>query len=390
MVFAYPDLTKFSAGCHSAGYERAALALGRLDGMLALAPPPVLSQFAHRLVDAMVVHALRSEQHAFTAARYARWRAGLDTLALEAPVGLMSPRLLAQAVLTALAANPFAPIAAAARDGQSALRAIADGVSDDQRAATEAAIAAGRALASSACARQTSDLAALAVAAANDFHFAPRERLRTRLELGPFARAVERRAEPSPLWAIDLALGEAFTQDLGAVRCLPFPGAFPLAALRDDLEPEERHEALASSIETAAQALAKMLDDTVTQLRSLGDRLPKLRRTSRVPELAALLLAVGPLSSHQIVRVLAASRLGVSDMLGKLAEAKVLSKERINGTYLHSIVLDAADKAARSAQTTRLPFSRAALDEFDAAMAAADAVLARSGRETGETDDLDD
>ena len=77
-------------------------------------------------------------------------------------------------------------------------------------------------------------------------------------------------------------------------------------------------------------------------------------------------------------------------MLGKLAEAKVLSKERINGTYLHSIVLDAADKAARSAQTTRLPFSRAALDEFDAAMAAADAVLARSGSKAGETDGLDD
>jgi len=384
-----PILTKFAAGHHSAGYERAALALGRLAGMLALAPAPVLSQFAHRLVDAMVLHTLRSEHHAFTSARYAHWRAGLDTLALEAPLEARSPRILAQAVLMALATSSFAPIAAAARAAQAALRAIPDGASDDERAATEGIVAAGRALASSACARHPSDLVRLAVAAANDLHFAPRERLRTRLELGAFARVIERRADPSPVWAIDLALGEAFTDDLGAVRFLPFPGALPLAGLRNDLEPEERHEVLASAIETAAQALTKLLDETLVQLRTLEDRLPKLRSTSRAPELAGLLLAVGPLSSHQIQRVLAASRLGVRDMLGKLAGAKVLRKERINGTYLYSIALDFPEKNARGAQTTPLPFSKATLDEFDAAIAAADAVLARSGWDQRDIDDCD-
>ena len=377
--FDEPILNKFATGHYSAGYERAALALGRLTGMLALAPAPVLSQFAHRLVDVMVRHALRSEHHAFTPGRYAHWRAGLDTLTLEAPMGARSPRLLAQAVLMALAANPFAPIAAAARAAQAALRAVPDGVSDDERAATEATVAAGRALASSVCARHPSDLVRLAVAAANDPHFAPRERLRTRLELGAFARVVERRAEPSPIWAIDLALGEAFTDDLGAVRFLPFPGALPLASLRSDLEPEERHEALASAIKTAAQALTKLLDETLVQLRTLEDHLPKLRSTSRAPELAALLLAAGPLSSHQIERVLSASRLGVRDMLGKLAAAKVLSRDRINGTYLHSIALDAPYPTLNQTQAATSPFSREALDEFDAAMAAADAALARSG-----------
>ena len=378
--FDEPILTKFATGHYSAGYERAALALGRLTGMLALAPAPVLSQFAHRLVDVMVRHALRSEHHAFTPGRYAHWRAGLDTLALEAPMGARSPRLLAQAVLMALAANPFAPIAAAARAAQAALRAVPDGVSDDERAATEATVAAGRALASSVCARHPSDLVRLAVAAANDPHFAPRERLRTRLELGAFARVVERTAEPSPIWAIDLSLGGAFTDDLGALRFLPFPGALPLASLRSDLEPEERHDALASATETAAQALTKLLDETLVQHRMLVDHLPKLRSSSRAPELAALLLAVGPLSSRQIEHVLAASRLGVRDMLGKLAKAKLLSKERINGTYLHSIALDAPCPTVPQTQASPSPFSQEALDEFDAAMAAADAVLARSGR----------
>ncbi len=374
-----PILSNFGAGYYSASYERAALVLGRLSGMLALAPAPILLQFAHRLVDAMLVHALRSEHHAFTPARYAHWRAGLETLALEAPMGVRSPRLLAQAVLTALAGSRFAPIAAAAGAAQAALRAIPDSVSDDERAATEATVAAGRALASSACARHPSDLVRLAIAAANDPHFAPRERLRTRLELGAFARVVERRADPSPLWAIDLAFGEAFTDDLGAIGFLPFPGALPLAALRSDLEPEERHEALASAIETAAQALAKLLDESIAQLRTLEDHLPKLRSTSHVPELAALLVAAGPLSSHQIERILAASRLGVRDMLGKLAKAKILSRERINGTYLYSITLGGPYPTVRQDQAIPSPFSREALDEFDAAMAAADAVLARSG-----------
>ena len=383
-------LNKFAPGYHSAAYERAALALGRLAGMLALAPAPVISQFAHRVVNAMVLHTLRSERLAFTSARYAHWRAGLDILTLEATTGERSPRVLAQAVLAALANNSFSPIAAAARAAQTALRAIHDDVSDDERAATETAVATGRTLVSSVCARHPSDLAALAVAAANDPHFAPRERLQTRLDLGAFARVFERRADSSPVWAIELTLGEAFTDDLGAVRYLPFPGAFPLAALRGDLDPEDRHDALASAVETATQALITLLDETVLQLRTLEDRLPKVRNTSRVPDLAALLLAVGPLSSHQIERVLSASRLGVREMLGKLAEAKVLRKERINGTYLHDVILDAPKKTVRSAQTTPSPFTKAALDEFDAAMAAADAVLARSGWKADERNELND
>ena len=128
----------------------------------------------------------------------------------------------------------------------------------------------------------------------------------------------------------------------------------------------------------------------MVQLRTLQDHLPKLRSTSRVPELAALLLAVGPLSSHQIERVFSASRLGVRDMLGKLTAAKVLSRERVNGTFLHSIALDAPYPTVNQTQAAKSPFSREALDEFDAAMAAADAVLARS-RWTGpsEADDED-
>ncbi len=375
-----PALATFPHGSGFAGYEGAALVLGRLDGMLALAPPRVLALFAHRLVDAMVIHALRSEQHAFAAARYAQWRAGLDTLALEMPVAAASPRLLAQAVLTTLAANPLPPLAAAARAAQSMLRAVADSGTDDERVATEATIAAGRALACSVCARQPSDLAGLALAAANDSHFAPRERARSRLELRARARVVERRAEPSPLWAIDLALGAALGEDFGVVRRLPFPGALPLAALRGELEPEERHDALARGIEAAARAQAKLLADSDTQLRALGERLPSLRSSSRAPELAALLLAVGPLSSCQIMRVLGASRLGVRGMLDKLAEAQVLLKERVNGTFLYSAALNIPDIAGHSVQKSPMAFSKAALDEFDAAMAAADAVLARSGR----------
>lgn len=377
MRFDDPILEKFAAGHHSLGYERAALALGRLGGMLALAPAPVLSQFAHRLVDAMVRHALRSEHHAFTPARYAHWRAGLATLALEPPMEARAPRTLAQAVLMALARNRFAPIAAAASAAQATLCAASDGSSDDDRVATEATVLAAWDLAASTCAGHPSDLALLAAAAAKEPHFAPRERFRTPLDLGALVRVVERKADPSSIWAIDLALGEAFTDDFGAVRYLPFPGALPITALRQDLEPEERHDALASATETAAQALTDMLDESLVQHRMLEDRLPHLRSSSRVRELAALLLAVGPLSSRQIERVLGASRLGVRDMLGKLANAKLLSKEPINGTHLYSILVDGSLPAMRRTTAAPLIVNQDVIDEFDAAMASADAVLGR-------------
>ena len=53
------------------------------------------------------------------------------------------------------------------------------------------------------------------------------------------------------------------------------------------------------------------------------------------------------------------------DMLGKLAKAKLLSKERINGTYLHSIALDAPCPTVPQTQASPSPFSEEALDEFD-------------------------
>ncbi|MCX7283317.1 MAG: hypothetical protein NTX28_04595, partial [Novosphingobium sp.] len=84
---------------HAPPAPDALLALGRLDGALAMAQPATLRLFALRLLRDMLVTALRQEGHAFTDLRFHAWFAGAATLSDEPSHAARPPKALCEAIL---------------------------------------------------------------------------------------------------------------------------------------------------------------------------------------------------------------------------------------------------------------------------------------------------
>lgn len=391
---------------HGKAAPDALLALGRLDGALAMARPATLRLFAMRLLRDMLLTALRQEGHCFTDQRFHAWFAGVATLSDEPARMARPPRALCEAILTELAHSSCDHMAAAAMRFQAALLAPSDDLGSGHTATTAhqdagCVIAAAHdlleGLAPSPHPLEPHPLAALAQlhhAARAHVLFAPSERAVEPIAMASLRLTVERVGPPSPRWALELLWGEHWRK-AGLLACaLPFPGLIRLDALqggtRTDTqaypgEPCDTPTILAAGLRDVAQGLLARLTEADRIARRLEERQPGQRRSSRAPALLELLAGFGPIRSAQIERLLGVTRLGLRTMLGAVEAAGMLARTTISGVHLYAANPDMPVVRAAEEIGVSSTFSPAALGEFDAAMASIDALLARRGVNSEDT-----
>ena len=99
---------------HALAAPDALLALGRLDGALAMARSATLRLFALSLLRDTLITALRQEGHRFTDDRFHAWFAGVATLSDEPARTARPPRALCEAMLTELAHSSWNDLSEAA------------------------------------------------------------------------------------------------------------------------------------------------------------------------------------------------------------------------------------------------------------------------------------
>ena len=385
---------------------QAMLALGRLDGALALCPEAALRLFASRLLlRHTLIAALRQEGHTFTEQRFHAWFAGLATLADETPRLARSPRALCDAILTELGHSSWEPLASLALRMQPALLAPQDFFGEDAHEEALGVISDARQLLDTLAAQLSplplASLARLHLAVGRSVRFAPGERTSAPIPpvglgiglgggpmRGPMAGrplTIERAPSPSPRWAIELLFGQHW-RAAGIVRfALPWPGLIRLDALRHDPEdPDAAPIIRAAALRASAQAMFDKLAHAAKISARIEDHLPGRRTTSRAPALFELLAGFGTMRSAQIESLLGATRLGVRSMLAALGGTGVLERTTVAGTLLYSVSRADRPVYIQSGPTDGIAFSSDALTEFDASMDNIEQLLARSGT------DLDD
>ena len=385
------DATVTHDACAAAEAE-AALALGRLDGMLSQSLPATRRIFAGMAVRAALVSALTQEGYAFTDQRFDAWFAGLVPLvdASERRPGrapTMPARLLADAILAELGHSRWRPLADAAHALRPALLASRDFADGHAQGDAHACISEARALVDALDAETTTlpfaSLRRLHAAIAESTRFAPAERAPGTITMGTIQFAVERPAPPSPRWAIELVYGEHLHATGLLAAALPWPGLVRLDALGDAFGDGD-NPGLARIIR--ARALTDIAVDLVVRLRRasesaarIAEHLAGLRRSSRAPALAELLTGFGAMRSRQIEAALGVTRLGVRGMLTALHDARLVTRTSVLGNWLTSSARPDPGPALGVEPAESSAFSHEALADYDAANANIDRLLARMG-----------
>lgn len=376
-----------------AAQAEAMFALGRLDGALRFLPDSAARILAARLLRECLIAALRQEGHMFTPPRFHAWFAGLTTLtdpAERVNADPRPPRAMTAAILGELSLSSWEPLASLADMMAPAFLAVGDGASGSGHGDAHTLMEDARELLefveSPPSPLPFDILAKLHGAVAGSTAFSPSERVLTQLPAGDCQITIERSGAPSPRWALEVQLG-AWLKAAGFLSsALPLMGLIRLDALVEDEDgdaPTARANALAE--------VATALFGAIVEARALADQHDAVRvarrSSSRVPELFALLAGFGTMRSSQLACLLGASRLGLSKMLGHLDDVGVLRRSTIASVHLYSIVPGRSDDETTREPPTPLMLSSGAVAEYDAAMAHAEAVLARIGADSDDEDD---
>ena len=388
----------------AAAEAEAALALGRLDGMLGQSLLPTRRIFAGMAVRAALVSALAQEGYAFTNQRFDAWFAGLVPLvdASERPLGgarLRPARILTDAMLTELGHSSWPALAEAAHSLRPALLAPRDFDHETAQGDVLACIAEARTLVAALGTKTTplpfTALRRLHAAIAESTRFAPTERAPETITMGtiamgtvamvPIQFAVERRPPPSPRWAIELVYGEHLHATGLLTAALPCPGLVRLDALGDAFgnasgdgdEPGAARIIRARALTDVAVELVVRLRRASESATRIAERLSGLRRSSRAPALAELLTGFGALRSRQIEAALGVTRLGVRGMLTALHDAGLVSRTSVSGSWLTSSVRSDPTPQRGVDPFESSAFSDEALADYDAAAADLDRLLSR-------------
>ena len=191
---------------------------------------------------------------------------------------------------------------------------------------------------------------------------------------------IERPRPPSPRWAIECAFG-AHLQATGAHgAALPLNGLIRLDTVRAaDVNDNPAHAAIiqAEALRDVLDHLNGLVDEAARTRKGLADRYRAKRTNSRAQQLYGLLSGFGPLRSSQIEAVLGATRLGVRTMLTTLAEAGDLAIETLSGVKLYSVTRSRPPVPPPALADEPGRFSSDAIEDYDAALAQIDALLAR-------------
>jgi len=361
---------------------QAAFALGGLDAALTWCPSDIHPILAARLIRETLISALRQEGHLFTDARFHAWYAGLIPLSDEPLQFALAPRALATTLLAEMTRSRWVPLIDAALGLEKACLALRD---PDSAAAVETARAAIDEAAALITALEPaplpfSALAALHRAIGQSPRFAPAERATETITLATRQVVIERPRPPSPRWAIECAFG-AYLQATGAhSAALPLNGLIRLDTVRAaEVDDNPAHAAIvhAEALRDVLNHLNRLVAEARDTRQHLAERYRAKRTNSRAQQLYGLLSGFGPLRSSQIEAVLGATRLGVRTMLAALADGGDLAVETLSGVKLYSVMRGRPAVAPTPLADDPVRFSSEAIEDYDAALARIDALLAR-------------
>jgi len=169
------DLAPEDLACAEA---ECALALGRLDGLLAGLTIPEKALFCAGLLRALLLSSLAQAGFADAEIRFDNWFTGLDRAPQQTPLSPCSAQAVVRALLAELGHHPWLPLAEAAQTIARAARFAADGPAKPEDQLASDAIRAASGLAARAGAAAVSplpftSLAQLGAALRQDPTFAP-------------------------------------------------------------------------------------------------------------------------------------------------------------------------------------------------------------------------
>jgi hypothetical protein len=359
----------------------AAMALGRLDGLLRSRSSETLDILAVRLLREVLIGALRQQGHSFTEARFYAWFSGITTLSDDPSQSSSAARSLVEVLLSEMTHSRWMPLACVAGRFQAAFLAIRDpeaqNVSEEACAALEEAKELVEAL--GAAELPFAALEALHQAIGQSAQFAKSERATDIVTIDNMKLIVERPKPPSPRWAIELVFG-TYLRNAGVLHAaLPMPGLIRLDAVpcAGGKAPEAAAVIQAQALRDCIGHLISAVEEALRVRSNMAERYADKRLNSRAPQLFALLAGYGPLRSSQLERLLGATRAGVQTMLRALARANDLSVETISGVKLYSLQRDQAVGQGDPIGENISAFSKGAVAEYDASLARIDQLLAR-------------
>ena len=368
----------------------AAHTLGRLSGLVAHLPADAAALFAHYLVREVLIEALVQAGFSDAPLRFPHWFAGLDRGPQDNPLTAASAAMIVAAILQTLASAAWEPLAQAARyaadagtfDSSSTAEIAAPGPAE---AVELAAVLVQNAARPAQEGVPFAALSQLYAALRQSEAFAPVSRETIALPLGGHSVAIERAGTRTPLWAIDLSLGQLLLTAEVLRPALPLPGAIRAEALLAHLWPRERGMLEAQALTTAAKRLGGIAGTAIREASAMRARLTHLRSTSRAPQLFIALAGLGPMRPAHLGVAFGITRYGAREILGTLEKAGLVTLAAVKGQVLASAEIPATragEAAAGDMSEARPP--NAAFDAFDAEMDDIDLLLARTGKLLGD------
>ena len=359
-----------------------ALAIGRLDGLLAGLTETEQALFCTGLLREILLAALAQAGFADAALRFNTWFTGLDRGPQETPLAPCSAHAVVRVLLGELGHHPWAPLAAAARTITAAGRFGADRPPQPEDALADEAIAKAALLVQQASASSDAPLPFTGLARLNELLraeplFAPVERASRTFSFAGRDVAIEQTAPRTPLWAADAALGRVMTACGAWARALPCPGATTAEALMPQLWPGERAMIAAHRLHASVMRLAGLAADARQRAALMQAHLGHLRSSARAPQVWIVLAAFAPLGLDQMAASFSVSRRGTYAIGESLTAACLARRDTVKGKVL--LVAEEPSNSLRPTpkrETQTRPSH--ALAEFDAAMAEIDRLLASS------------
>lgn len=379
-AFAYDD----DASAEDAALAEAtcALALGRLDGLVAGLSGEEKTLFCMHLLNRTLIAALL--QSGFTDAQmlFDQWFAGLERAPQETPLTPCPAHAIVRALLAELGHHPWEPLSEAARMISAAAKFTADGSDNDATGLPKEALEAAGTLIGEGPLPSASSLPFAALEQLNrrlrqSALFAPVERGAALLPLLGRDVAIERAGIRTPLWALDALLGRLLTSCEAWRVPLPCPGAVTAEALRPQLGPSSRRIVMAERLAASVQGLIELAGTARRQAMRMHDRLGHLRSSARAPQVWMLLAGFAPLGLEQMGAAFGITRRGTYAVRDALVDARMARVETVKGKVL-LVATGEHERAIQMSGEKSSALPSPLLAEFDAAMDEIDRLLERS------------
>jgi hypothetical protein len=192
----------------------------------------------------------------------------------------------------------------------------------------------------------------------------------------PFEQAGPR----TPLWALDVGLGQLFAANGVWRLALPCPGAVIPRLLAAELWPGERRFAVAEAVHSMTTRLIALATTARQRAQAMDAALAHLRSNARAPQVWMAAIAFAPLGLEQVSAGFGVSRRGTYTIGDTLVAAGCVNRKTRRGMVILSGQETRRGQAPLSSVRSALPPSPS-LAEFDAAMADIDHLLARQTKD---------